>query len=201
MKTIKRWLIYLVVLILVGAGAWFWGFSSSQRTDQTHEATVLVEQVKAVSKVVAIEATLSEIYEYNDFWGYDIAPFRKKALIRVKAKVSVGYDLENLIINTDPEERIIRISYPDRPVILSIDQDLDYYDLSEGWLNSFDEKSLSDLQSKARSFIEQKVHESDLYDQAEIQKMKWLDGLASIVQLAGWTLKTDNVNGKTLFRG
>jgi hypothetical protein len=201
MKTIKRLLLYLVILLLVGAGAWFWGFNTSQEEESYHEATVLVEQVRSVSKVVAIEATLSEIYEYRDFWGYDFKPFRKKALIRVKANVSVGYDLENLIIHADPEERTIRISYPEDPKILAIDQDLDYYDLSEGWLNSFDEKSLSDLQSKARTFIEQKVRESDLYDQAEHQKKKWLEGLSSIVQLAGWKLETDHKPSKRIFTG
>lgn len=170
------------------AATWFWGYSSGKTTKTSDEAVVLVEQVRAVTKMIAVEATLSEIYEHTDFWGYDFAPFRKKALVRVKAKVSIGYDLEELSILTDELTRTITIHYPSRPEILSIDQDLDYYDLSSGWLNSFDEKALSDLQSKARTFIEQKVRESDLFSQAEAQRARWLANLNDIVSLAGWKL-------------
>lgn len=201
MRKLRQWVILILVFALALAGAWFWGFSSARKTQATDEAVVLVEQVKAVSKLIAIEATVSEIYEHTDFWGYDLAPFRKKALVRVKAKVSVGYDLENMVILTDEASRTITIRYPDSPQILSIDQELDYYDLSEGWLNSFDEKALSDLQSKARTFIEQKVRSSDLFDRAEDQKETWLKGLENIVSLAGWTMIIQDSPSRPTFRG
>lgn len=185
----KNWLILLLIFVVSLMAAWYWGFTSARMERSSDEAVLLIEQVKAVSKVIAIEATISEIYEHSDFWGYDLAPFRKKALVRVRAKVSVGYDLEGMDIVADESKKVITIRHAGSPQILSIDQDLDYYDLSSGWLNTYDEKALSDLQSKARTFIEQKVRDSDLYDQAELQRSKWMKGLEELAQLTGWSVE------------
>lgn len=165
------------------------------------EAVILVEQVKQVTKLIAVEAMISEIYEHKDFWAYDIAPLRKKALVRVKAKVSVGYDLEEMEIITLPEERKLIVKFPARPEILSIDHQLDYYDLTEGWLNSFDEKALSNLQLKARDFIEKKVHESSLYEEAEAQKNQWFESLDEIISLSGWQLELQSNGNANKFKG
>lgn len=171
------------------AGFWIWGYLSSSKIKSEEEAVILIEQIRSVTKMIAVEATLSEIYEYSDFWGYDVAPLRKKALIRVKATVSIGYDLENLKLEAIPEQKKIVIGSFGQPSILSLDQELNYYDLSSGWLNTFDEKAISDLQVKSRKFIEQKVRESNLYAQAETQRDKWIEGLREIIEFADWTLE------------
>jgi hypothetical protein len=173
---------------LLVAGFWIWGYMSASKIKSEEEAVVLIEQIRSVTKMIAVEATLSEIYEYSDFWGYDVAPLRKKALIKVKAVVSIGYDLENLKLEAIPDQKKIVIGSFGQPTILSLDQELNYYDLSSGWLNTFNEKALSDLQVKSRKFIEQKVQESNLYAQAEAQRDKWIEGLREIIEFADWTL-------------
>lgn len=117
----------------------------------TENSTVLLERIKQVAKLVTVEGYFSEIYDYKDYYGYDLSFFRKKALLRVKAKVSVDYDLEKMKITALPDTRTIRINGIPPAEILSIEHDLDYYDLQEGLFNSFSPEDHSKLNANART--------------------------------------------------
>ena len=164
-------------------------------TDKKSEesATVMVDRIKKVFKVATVEGQFSEVYSYKDYWGYDWSPFRKKALLRVKAKVSVGYDLESLVIDVDHDAKHISVKNLPNPRILSIDHDLDYYDITEGTFNSFTEKDYNVLQKNAKSFVEERVADSDLYMKAGEQAKDIFDFLSTFVKNAGWTISIEEV--------
>ena len=67
----------MALSIIIG---WVWGKRSQFFENQQHvSASVVVEKMEKVLKLVTVEATLSEIYNYKDFYSYDISPLRKKA--------------------------------------------------------------------------------------------------------------------------
>ncbi len=152
---------------------------------------VLLERMKSVAKVIAVEGYFSEIYTHEDYYNFDLSPFRKKALLRVKAKVSVGYDLENMKIEANDLTKIISISNVPDPEILSIDHDVDYYDIQEGTFNSFTEQELTDLNRRAKKFIEEKAQSDELglLPAAEEQKLKMLESLKMIANTAGYEVR------------
>ncbi len=152
---------------------------------------VLLERMKSVAKVIAVEGYFSEIYTHEDYYNFDLSPFRKKALLRVKAKVSVGYDLENMKIEANDATKIISISNIPDPKILSIDHDVDYYDIQEGTFNSFTEQELTDLNRRAKKFIEEKAKSDELglLPAAEEQKLKMLESIKIIANTAGYEVK------------
>jgi len=160
-------------------------------TVTTQSSQVLLEQMKAVAKVVAIEGHFSEIYTHEDYYNFDLSPFRKKALLRVKAKVSVGYDLENMKIEADDATKTISISNVPDPKILSIDHEVDYYDIQEGTFNSFSAQELTELNQRAKKFIEEKAQSDELglLPAAEEQKLKMLESIEIIANTAGYTVK------------
>lgn len=161
----------------------------------SEESTVLLEKVKTVTKLITVEGYFSEIYDYKDFYYYDLSPFRKKALLRVKAKVSVGYDFENLKIETQPNQRLLIINKMPEPTILSIDHEVDYYDVQEGTFNGFSPKELTKLNKNAKEFIEQKALESSLMKTAESQLNSTLEVIRFMAEESGWTVKSnDGVN-------
>jgi len=166
------------------------------------QSEVLLERVKNVYKLVTVEGHLSEVYSYEDYWGYDFSPFRKKALIRVKAKVSIGYDLDEMQIEAFPKQKKIRISQLPEPSIISIDHTLDYYDISEGTFNSFNKEDYNKLNANAKDFIVQKANESELLDAARDQGNQALDMMQFMIENAGWELeyKKDLVNQATIDR-
>ena len=156
----------------------------------SEESTVLLEKIKTVTKLITVEGYFSEIYDYKDFYYYDFSPFRKKALLRVKAKVSVGYDFENMKMETRPDERILVLSQLPQAEILSVDHEVDYYDVQEGTFNGFTPEELTKLNKNAKEFIEQKALESSLMKTADAQLKSGLEVIKFMAEEAGWKLET-----------
>lgn len=165
-------------------------------TQQVKEATVLLEKIETVAKLVTVEGHFSELYSYKDYWRYDWPIFRKKAILRVQAKVSVGYDLSNMQIDANQTERTMVIrNIPEQPEILSVDHEVDYFDLKQGTFNSFTETDYNDLMEDAKRFIEQKALESELIDSAEAQGIEILDLIRFLVENAGWEVHFETAKG------
>jgi len=163
------------------------------------EATVLLEQIATVAKLVTVEGYFSELYNHKEYWRYDWPIFRKKAILRVQAKVSVGYDLSNLTIDLDQERQLVSISnIPQQPEIISIDHDLDYYDIRQGTFNSFTETDYNDLMDDAKGLIRQKALKSSLIASAEEQGIELLELIRYLVENAGYTVEFVTVQQKTV---
>ncbi len=189
-----RNILYIIVLaavFLLGVfgSKWWSGFGAHQ---QKEEVQVLLEKMKNVCKLITVEGYFSEVYEYKDFMAYDISLFRKKALIRVKAKVSAGVDLNNMKIDLQPISKTIKISnFSNKAQILSIDHDLDYYDISEGTFNSFSAEDYNLMNEKAKNYIKEQAEKSELLQNANKQSNQILEVLKTMGQAAGYKVEID----------
>ncbi|MEO1258107.1 MAG: DUF4230 domain-containing protein [Bacteroidota bacterium] len=189
----KLILISLGILLAFYLGSRFNNWLDSKvETKVTEDAAILIEKIQTATKLITIEGFFSEIYDYQDYYGYDLSVFRKKALIRVKAKVSVGFDLEKIRITSLPEEKIIVIGSIPPAELLSLEHDLDYYDMQEGIFNTFTKEDYNKLNANAKEFIRKKAQESQLFDQAALQKNKLFEMIRLMVESSGWTLKMES---------
>ena len=185
----KKIIIGIALLLFFIAGIYLTRqYYAWQEVKVQEESQVLLEKIKKVYKVVTVEGHFSEVYDYQDYWGYDFSPFRKKALVRVKAKVLAGYDLNNFEITAYPEQKRIVISELPQVEILSVEHDMDYYDLSEGTFNSFSTQDLNKIQAKAKDYIVAKAEESNLLNSAEEQGKEALEMIEFMVESAGWEI-------------
>lgn len=150
---------------------------------------VVLERIKKVAKLITVEGYFTEVYDYKDYWGYDFGIFRKKALVRVKAKVSVGYDLEKLKLDANSATKTITVSNLPEPQILSIDHDLDYYDISEGTFNTFTEADYNKINTNAKKYIEERAKESQLLETARKEGNQALELMRFVTESAGWKFK------------
>lgn len=195
--TIKSVLIpaALLLVFLLGVVVTRQFYVRSAKENSREESEVLLEKIRTVAKLVTVEGYFSEIYNYQDYYYYDLPFLRKKALLRVKAKVSVGYDLGQMKIDAYPDERLIVISHIPDPSIISIDHDLDYYDISEGTFNSFSEDDYDRINRNAKQFIEDKALQSDLMQRAEEQGNRILEVIEFMAVNSGWTVKYQSRGG------
>ena len=190
-----------ILLLLVITASIYLGFRFKNWIDAkteakvSEDAAVLIEKIQIATKLITVEGFFSEIYDYQDYYGYDLSIFRKKALIRVKAKVSVGYDLEKIKITSFPEKKTIAISELPPPELLSLEHDIDYYDVQEGVFNSFSPADYNKLNANAKDFIRQKAQESNLFDQASLQKNKLFEMIKFLVESSGWKLEIEQAEG------
>ncbi len=181
-------------LILLVVGTFALGFLINSYFFKGHVSTensqVMLEKIKNVCKVINVEGYFTEVYDYKDYWGYNISFFQKKALVRIKAKVSMGYDMNKIIFNSNPMTKTISISKLPEPEILSIDHDLDYYDITEGSFNSFTTEDYNKINANAKDFIKKKVETSGLKDAAIKEGDKMLEVIRFMVESMGWKLDT-----------
>lgn len=185
--------VLMILGILALCGGVFWGtkmyYTFQIKTEVKEESKVLLEKIKKVSKLITVEGYFSEIYDYQEYWGYDLSPFRKKALIRVKAKVSVGYDLTKVNFEANTATKTIIISNLPDPEIMSIDHDLDYYDITEGTFNTFEEADYNKMNASAKEKVRKEALNSDLFLTAEAESAELMEIIKFMVEGAGWSLQ------------
>lgn len=184
LRTIKSILILLLVLVL-GLGLGY--FYHTSKTTHTESASVVMQSIRDISELALVEAQLAEIYDYKDYWGMDVSFFRKKALIKVQGTVKAGMDLDKLVLDWDEDLRTVQVVTWPEVEILSIEHDLEYYDIQEGSFNGFDAEKLTEIQDGAKKFLEHKALEGKILERARSRQHLFKDQMAYLLSKGGWT--------------
>jgi len=150
-------------------------------------STVLLEKIEKVAKLITVEGQFTELYNYNAYQGYFTWFWDKKVMLRVRAKVSAGYDLNQLQITVDSARHVIRMSRLPEPQILSIDHSLDYYDISTGIFSEFSPEDYNRINQRAKELIREQALKSSLLPAAREQRDEMIDLIRFLVESAGWT--------------
>ena len=180
----------LLATLILGIFVAKWWYADRRETRQ--EATVLLEQVKAVSKLVTTEGYFSEILSETDtklFYGF---PSTKKVLIKVKAKVSAGFDLSNMKIDADATTKTLRLSNIPPPNIISIEPEISFYDINNGVFNQFSPEDYSRLNKKAIEVIREQALKSAFMQTVTEQGGKNFEALRLLTTSLGWRLEFEN---------
>jgi len=188
-KLLKYIVIGLLSLVLL-AIVWYSGYKYEfAETKTVIKQDVILQQIKNVLKLGTVEGSFSEIYDFKEHYAFDISPFQKKALLRTKAIVLVGFDLDSIVIKVDDDDKTIMISDIPNPKILSIDHDLDYYDITEGTFNAFTKDDYNRMNSQAKIGIQNIAKKSNLFSNAKTQLDEHLNLLKTLLASYGWKLK------------
>ena len=158
------------------------------------QSALLLDKIKQVCKLITVEGEFSEIFSHRDQKNYFFKLFQleKKALLIVKAKVLIGFDLTKIRIEANTKRRQVILSQFPAPEILSIDSDLEYYDIQKGIINKFSGTELTNMNKKSKEFIRDKVSESDLYLIAHNQATDTINVIRELIESVGWELTTEN---------
>ena len=180
--------------LILGAILMYWLYSFFNRKKKKelvkHQSTVILDKIKSVCKLVSVEGDFAEIYRYeNTKEGFfSMLSSKKKALIVINAKAQIGYDLKKLKLHADNDKKKIILSDFPEPEILSIEPDLQFYDIKNGLFNSFSPNDLTELNHKAKEHIREKIPESGLIDTAKKEALQAVLLIEKIVETIGWKL-------------
>lgn len=155
-----------------------------------HQSTVLLEKIRSVCKLVSVEGEFAEIYKYENIKEYfmSLVGSKKKALLIINAKVHIGYDLKKVELVADNEsKKIIMKNFP-RPEVLSIEPDIQFYDIRSGMFNFFSSDDLTLLSKEAKEHIRGKIPESGLMETAGREALQAVLLIEKIVETIGWKL-------------
>lgn len=179
--------------LVLGAILMYWLYSFFNRKKKKelveHQSTVILDKIKSVCKLVSVEGDFAEIYRYENIKGFmNILSSKKKALVVINAKVQVGYDLQKLKLRADTErKRIILSDFPE-PEVLSIEPDIQFYDIQSGLFNTFSPNDLTELNINAKKHIREKIPESGLMETAKKEALQAVLLIEKIVETIGWKL-------------
>ncbi|PTX63750.1 uncharacterized protein DUF4230 [Kordia periserrulae] len=161
--------------------------SENRVVQQSH---LLLNKIKSVCKLTTVEGDFSEIYQYEDKSAHFLRMIssKKSALVVIKAKASVGYDLKKLRLEADNSSKKLRIVHFPQPEILTVETDVTYYDIKDGLLNKFKADDLTKLNQEAKQHIVDKVPESGLIEAANKEALNAILVIEKIVETIGWEL-------------
>jgi hypothetical protein len=187
--SIRQWLSIMLLMAVLALGLWFWLKTSFFATVETEKSTIMLEKVKKVTKLIAVEGQYSELYTFGEDVNHDyFGLFSKKIILRVNAKVSVGYDFEKVKLTIDSLAHTVTLDQMPAAEILSIEHDIDYYDLDQGTFNEFTKEEYTTYQRKAKDLITQKAASDPLIKEASQQKEDYISMMDMALKSAGWKL-------------
>ena len=118
----------------------------SDATTITHD--VVVQQIRALAKLVSSEATVRDVIQYENTWYGST----KRSLVVVTGRLLAGIDLrDNPDVVIDHANRVIRIRIPPAKLIAVEIRDMQTYDERGGLWNPFTREDRDAIQRQARA--------------------------------------------------
>jgi hypothetical protein len=154
------------------------------------QSILLLDKIKRVCKFITVEGDFAEIYHYEDVKqkALKLISSRKKALVVINAKAHVGFDLNKVKMNSNSKTKTVVLTHFPEPEVLSIESDINYYDKQDGMFNKFEAADLTELHTKAKAHIKDKIPESGLYNVAKQEALEAIQLIENLVETIGWKL-------------
>ena len=188
-------LLGLIIGLIIGTALTSIYYKNLKQKQLQNQSVLLMEKIKQVCKLITVEGEFSELFTHRDEknWLFKLIQLEKKALLIVKAKVMIGFDLSKINIGIDTHKKLVSLTSFPAPEILSIDSDLEYYDIQRGIINKFSETDLNDLNKKSKEFIREKVEDSQLYTIARKQASDTIEVIRDLIESVGWELHSEDL--------
>jgi len=181
-------IIIISILVTLGLVTIYKQWKTKQTTNA--QSILLLDKIKHVSKFITVEGDFAEIYHYEDVKEkfLKLISSKKKALVVINAKAHVGFDLSKVQMNSNSKTKTVILSHFPQPEVLSIESNINYYDKSDGMFNKFEASDLTELHSKAKEHIMDKIPESGLYNVARQEALEAIQLIENLVETIGWKL-------------
>ena len=190
----KRFLLGAAFVLLIVFGFRYYENRQHEKEQLAQNSELIQEQIKNVGKLVVTEGDFSQVWSYKDSKKFylDVFSARKKALIVVNAKVTVSYDLSELETEIDKEnKRVIIKSIPKEE--LNIYPDIQYYDVTQDYLNQFEASDYNTIKKKVAASIKKKVEASSIKSNAQNRLISELSKIYILTNSMGWTLEYNDM--------
>ena len=180
--------IIISILVTLGLVTIYKQWQTKQTT--TAQSILLLDKIKRVCKFITVEGDFAEIYHYEDVKEkfLKLISSRKKALVVINAKAHVGFDLSKIQMRSNSKATTVVLTHFPQPEVLSIESNINYYDKQDGMFNKFEASDLTELHTKAKAHIMDKIPESGLYDVAKLEALEAIQLIENLVETIGWSL-------------
>ncbi|PID69739.1 MAG: hypothetical protein CSA39_01555 [Flavobacteriales bacterium] len=160
------------------------------KSKSEERSAVLLEKIRNVSKMITVEGDFSEIMQFEDVKDVflNLVTSKKRAIILANAKVMIGFDMKKIKLRADAGSKKVFVEHFPNPEVISIETDIQYYDVKHGYFNKFAATDLSNLNKNVRNNIEDKIPESKLLTSAQEKALDTIKVIEEMVGTFGWKL-------------
>jgi len=184
--------IYISGGILFGVLLTYFLMKQFQKESSVNESHVIAYEIQKLNKLIVAEQAFSDVYSHkNSRYIPGLAnyfSFDKKVLLLVNAKVQATYDLNQLKVEIDSVDKIIRIQEVP-PLEIAVYPDVKFYDLEQSTFNTFQKDELNAIQKRAVQHIEKTIDRPQLQKQAHAQLIENLGQIYQIAHLYSWKVE------------
>lgn len=153
-------------------------------------SVILLEKMRNVSKLITVEGDFNEVMHFSDVKNslLNMVSSKKKAIVLANARVFIGFDMRKIVFEANAEKRLIKVTFFPEPEVLSIETDVEFYDVQNGLFNKFDAEELTELNKKVKQNIAEKIPDSPLLQSAQTKALESIDIMEQMVTTFGWKL-------------
>ena len=179
---------FLIALVLF-AGFWFFYQGNQEREELRASSELIQKQVLQVGKLIVTEGYYSKVFTFKNSQNLflNLMTSDKKALVIVNAKATVEYDLRQLEVEIDEANKTLVLKKIPDP-ILNIYPEIEYYDVTQDYFNSFEAKDYNKIKNSVTAQIRTQIERSDLLENSRERLMVELTNLYVLTNSMGWTL-------------
>lgn len=183
-----------IVGVLVLAIYYLFAKKSFFKSKSKEQSVILLKKMKSVSKLITVEGDFNEVMNFSDVKNsmLNIVSSKKKAIVLANAKVFIGFDMKKIEFEANSDKRQIQITYFPEPEVLSIETEVEFYDMQNGLFNKFDASELTELNKKIKQNIADKIPDSELLYSAKNKALETINVMEEMVGTFGWKLKYNN---------
>ncbi|MFY7672740.1 DUF4230 domain-containing protein [Tenacibaculum sp. MEBiC06402] len=154
------------------------------------QSVMLLDKIKKVTKLITVEGEFAEIYHHEDKQNklLGLVSSKKKAIILINAKTHIGFDFRKIKMEADTKNKTIKLSNFPEPEVLSIEPNIRFYDIQDGFLNKFSSEDLTQVNQAAKEHVLQKIPESNLMQAANHEALEAIALMKNLIETIGWEL-------------
>lgn len=189
----RNFIIGILLTLLVVLTFRFCENKKEQQRDLFSSSALIQQEINNVSKLIVSEGNFAQVYTFEDSENFlfDFFSSKKTAVVIVNAKVTVGYDLKQITTAIDEESKTITLSNLPKAEV-NIYPELDFYDISNGYLNTFNAQDYNKIKQEATKTIAKKIEESSLTLNSQNRLISELQKIYILSHSLGWTLKYED---------
>lgn len=143
-------------------------FKDAGSSTEINTQGVIRTQLKNVSEFIVLEGHFSDILTYKDAKTYylDWLTAEKKAVVLVKAKATLSYNLKELDYFVEENTNTIVLTHIPN-LKLNIYPTLEYYDIEQGYLNPFKAEDYNAIDKQVKKRLQKQIENSNFKENAQ----------------------------------
>ncbi len=200
----RKILFGIVITLVLVFGLRYCEHQQDEKEALRLNSVFLQKELNNVSKLIVTEGNYAQVYTYEDLKTvyFDVFTAKKKALVVVNATATIAYDLSEVKTTIDAATKTVTITYIPEPE-LSINPDIEYYDLQQDYLNQFEAADFNKIRVRVEDSLRKTIATSSLVTNAQNRLISELQKIYLLTNSMGWRLqyKTTSITTETDLQG